>query len=70
MSIYRLKNLLAPRSLALVGASPRRGSVGSSVLRNILGAKFKGQFGLVNTRHAEVDGVATVRALSKLSFVP
>src|SRR6516164_10119128 len=70
MSIYRLKNLLAPRSLALVGASPRRGSVGRSVLRNILSAKFKGQFGLVNTRYAEVDGVATVRDLSKLPFVP
>ena len=70
MSIYRLKNLLAPRSLALVGASPRRGSVGRSVLRNILSAKFKGQFGLVNTRYAEVDGIATVRALGKLPFVP
>ena len=70
MSTYRLKNLLAPRSLALVGASPRRGSVGRSVLSNILGAKFKGQFGLVNTRYAEVDGVATVRDLSKLPFVP
>jgi acetyltransferase len=70
MSTYRLKNLLAPRSLALVGASPRRGSVGRSVLRNILGAKFKGQFGLVNTHYAEVDGVATVRALGKLPFVP
>ena len=70
MSTYRLKNLLAPRSLALVGASPRPASVGRSVLRNILGAKFKGQFGLVNSRHAEIDGVATVRALSKLPFVP
>ena len=70
MSTYRLKNLLAPRSLALVGASPRQASVGRSVLRNILGAKFEGQFGLVNTHYAEVDGVATVRGLSKLPFVP
>jgi acetyltransferase len=70
MSTYRLKNLLAPRSLALVGANPRQASVGRSVLRNILGAKFEGQFGLVNTHYAEVDGVATVRGLSKLPFVP
>ena len=48
MSTYRLKNLLAPRSLALVGASPRQGSVGGAVLRNIRNAKFKGEFGLVN----------------------
>lgn len=70
MSTYRLKNLLAPRSLALVGASPRQGSVGRSVLRNIRNAKFKGEFGLVNTHYAEVDGVTTVGNLSKLPFVP
>ena len=70
MSTYRLKNLLAPRSLALVGASPRRGSVGYSVLRNIRSARFKGEFGLVNTRYPEIDGVASVQSLSRLSFVP
>ena len=70
MSTYRLKNLLAPRSVALVGASPRQGSVGGSVLRNIRNAKFKGQFGLVNDHYAEIDGVATVRSLSQLPFVP
>src|SRR5271169_5426041 len=70
MSTYRLKNLLAPRSLALVGASPRQRSVGHAVLRNIRNAKFKGEFGLVNTHYAEIDGVATVQSLSKLPFVP
>ena len=70
MSIYRLKNLLSPRSVALVGASPRPASVGRAVLGNIQKAKFKGEFGLVNTRHAEIDGVATVESLSKLPFVP
>jgi acetyltransferase len=70
MSTYRLKNLLSPRSLALVGASQRQGSVGRSVLRNIRDAKFKGQFGLVNTHYAEVDGIAAVKSLGSLSFVP
>ncbi len=70
MSTYRLKNLLAPRSLALVGASPRQGSVGGSILRNIRNAKFKGEFGLVNSQYAEIDGVATVGSLNLLPFVP
>jgi acetyltransferase len=70
MSTYRLKNLLAPRSLALVGASPRAGSVGRSVLRNIREAKYKGEFGLVNARYPEIDGFASVETLSKLPFVP
>src|SRR5450631_3616788 len=70
MSTYRLKNLLSPRSLALVGGSPRPGSVGRAILANIHKAKFEGEFGLVNSHYAEIDGVAAVGSLGKLPFVP
>src|SRR5471030_2592392 len=70
MSTYRLKNLLSPHSVALVGASPRQGSVGRAILGNIHKAKFKGEFGLVNTHYAEIDGVAAVGSLGKLPFAP
>ena len=70
MSTYRLKNLLSPRSLALVGGSPRPGSVGRAILANIHKAKFEGEFGLVNSHYAEIDGVAAVGRLGKLPFVP
>jgi acetyltransferase len=70
MSTYRLKNLLLPRSVALIGASPRQGSVGRATLENIRNGKFKGEFGLVNSRYAEIDGVSAVCGLDKLPFVP
>jgi acetyltransferase len=70
MSTYRLKNLLSPRSLALIGASPRRGSVGRAILHNIHKAGFKGEFGLVNPHYADIDGIAAVGSLGKLPFVP
>jgi acetyltransferase len=70
MSTYRLKNLLSPRSVALVGASPRKGSVGRAILANLQKAEFKGELGLVNPRHAEIEGVAAVSSLGKLPFVP
>ena len=70
MSTYRLKNLFAPRSVALVGASPRQGSVGRAILNNIRKAQFKGEFALVNPRYGEIDGVATVGSLGKLAFAP
>ena len=70
MSTYRLKNLLSPRSVGLVGASPRQGSVGRAILRNILDTKFKGEFGLVNPHYAEIGGVSAVDHLDKLHFVP
>ena len=70
MSTYRLKNLLLPRSVALIGASSRPGSVGRAILGNIREAGFSGEFGLVNPRHAEIDGFATVAHLDQLPFVP
>src|SRR4249919_2603619 len=70
MSTYRLKNLLSPRSVALIGASPRHGSVGRAILNNIRQAQFKGEFGLVNPRYGEIDGVAPVDSLRKLAFEP
>jgi Anticodon binding domain of methionyl tRNA ligase/CoA binding domain len=70
MSTYRLKNLLSPGSVALVGASPRRVSVGRAVVENIRKAQFDGRFGLVNARYAEIGGVAAVASLDKLPFVP
>jgi acetyltransferase len=70
MSTYRLKKLLSPRSVALVGASPRQGSVGRAILGNIRKAQFKGEFGLVNSHYAEINGAASVSSLDKLPFVP
>src|SRR5215471_17302669 len=70
MSTYRLKSLLSPHSVALIGASPRRGSVGRAVLENIRKAQFNGPFGLVNTRYAEIDGVPAVASVDQLPFVP
>jgi acetyltransferase len=70
MSTYHLKKLLSPKSVALIGASPRQTSVGRAILLNIHKAKFKGEFGLVNTHYAEIEGVSTVDGIGKLPFVP
>ncbi len=70
MSTYRLKNLLSPRSVALVGASPRQTSVGRAILGNIRKANFKGEVGLVNKHYREIDGIAAVGSIGKLPFAP
>jgi acetyl-CoA synthetase len=48
--------LLAPRSVAVVGASERAGSYGDNVLRNIATAGFGGSVWAINPRHEEVHG--------------
>jgi acetyltransferase len=70
MSTYRLDRLLAPRSVALVGASPRPGSLGNAVLRNLSGAGFAGPIHLVNPRYAEIDGLPVAKSLRDLAEAP
>ena len=70
MSVYRLNRLLSPQSVALVGASPRHGSLGRAILTNILAAGFKGDVGVVNSRYSEIGGLRTAPSLAKLTFAP
>jgi acetyltransferase len=70
MSTYRLDKILAPRSVALVGGSPREGSVGHKILRNLREAGFAGPLHVVNPRHARIDGIATVRSIEQLGAAP
>jgi acetyltransferase len=41
VSSHHLEYLLAPQSLAVIGASDRAGSVGATVMRNVLGGGFR-----------------------------
>jgi acyl-CoA synthetase (NDP forming) len=70
MSTYRLDRLLAPRSIAVVGASPRDRSVGRSILRNVLAGGFRGPVQLVNPKYREIDGIAARRQLTDLQAPP
>ena len=70
MSTYRLEKIFAPRSIALVGASPRDASVGRKILRNLREAKFAGPLHLVNPRHSQIDGVVTVPRIDRLDHAP
>lgn len=51
-----LSSLLSPRAVAVIGASPRPGSVGGEILRNILRFGYRGAVYPVNPNHSEIDG--------------
>src|ERR1700692_1477772 len=70
MSTYRLDKLFAPRSVALVGASPRPTSPGRAALRNLRDAGFKGPIHLVNPHYEEIEGIRAVRSLDELPDAP
>jgi acetyltransferase len=66
MTTYRLDRMFAPRSVAVVGASPRERSVGRAILRNLKEAQFPGPIRLVNPRHKEIEGIAALGSIHDL----
>ena len=70
MSTYRLDKLFAPRSVAVVGASPRATSAGRAVIANLKAAGFAGALDVVNPRHPEIEGIGSVPSFAELSQPP
>jgi acetyltransferase len=70
MSIRNLDALLTPRTVAVVGASNRPGSVGATVWRNLCVAEFKGTLLPVNPKYRELDGIAVAPGSLKLAARP
>lgn len=70
MATHRLDPLLRPRSLAIVGASRRPGSVGHTLVRQALRGGFNGDLWAVNPKYAEIEGVACYPTLADLPAAP
>jgi acetyltransferase len=70
MSTYRLDRLFAPRSIAIVGASPHERSVGRSILRNVIAGGFEGAVHLVNSHYPQIDGLPAVASVAALPDIP
>ena len=54
--VASLRHIFAPESVAVIGASRRRGTVGRAILDNIRAAGYRGRLYVVNPRAAQVGG--------------
>jgi len=70
MSIRHLDRLLSPRSVVVVGASNRPGSVGATVWRNLRAGTFAGPVFGVNPNRPELDGVPLAARVCDLPEPP
>ncbi|MGH6946470.1 MAG: acetate--CoA ligase family protein [Kiloniellales bacterium] len=57
MRKHRLDPLLRPKSLVLVGASPRKPSVGATLVKHARSGGYKGRLYAINPRHREIEGI-------------
>ena len=70
MTQRNLDRAFKPRSVAIVGASPREGSVGRVVLENIRSGGFGGAIYPVNLKYDDVLGLKCYRRLADLPEAP
>ena len=64
--VASLQHVLWPASVAVVGASRRRGTVGREILHNIVTGGFSGQVYPVNPRAAALDGLRCLASVDDL----
>ncbi len=70
MTIRNLGQLLAPKSVALIGASMKEGSVGLITARNLLRGGFGGPIWLVNPRYRDIEGHPCYPSIAALPAAP
>ncbi len=70
MTIRNLDRVLAPRRVAVIGASSRARAVGHLVLANMRAAGFTGTLMPVNPRESEIDGIPVWRDIPSLPEDP
>ena len=70
MSIRNLDAIFRPHAIALIGASPREGSVGFVTAKNLLAAGFGGPIYFVNPKHADIAGTPCYPDVKSLPATP
>ena len=68
--VASLEPLLAPRSVAVIGAGHRPGSIGRFILLNIRDAGFTGSLYAVNPHRADIEGIPSAPTLAALPEAP
>jgi acetyltransferase len=60
---YSLDAMFTPGSVAVIGATDRPGTVGRTVLENLIHGRFSGKVYAVNAKHEEVLGLKAYRSI-------
>ena len=70
MSVRNLQHLFAPRSVALIGASARPGSMGATLLANLQGGGFNGKLFAVNPKYDQLGDMPCYASVADLPEAP
>ncbi len=65
-AVAAVKSFLEPRSVAVIGASRHRGTVGGEILHNLLAAEFRGPVYAVNDKADVVQSLPAYRSVAEI----
>jgi acyl-CoA synthetase (NDP forming)/GNAT superfamily N-acetyltransferase len=68
--VASLRHLLAPSSVAIIGASRKPTGVGHAILRNIIAAGFAGAVYVINSHATSIEGVPCLPSVAALPQPP
>ena len=63
MSIHNLEKIFKPDSLAIIGASEKKGSIGYSIVKNIITSGYKGKIFPVNPMYQSINGLQSFNSV-------
>ncbi|MGD8761881.1 MAG: bifunctional acetate--CoA ligase family protein/GNAT family N-acetyltransferase [Desulfobacteraceae bacterium] len=66
MGIENLDKIFQPNSIAVVGASERKGSIGAALMRNLIERGFPGDIFPINPKHNKIWGKSACPSISDL----
>ncbi|MEJ2285914.1 MAG: acetate--CoA ligase family protein, partial [Desulfobacterales bacterium] len=66
MSVENMDKLFQPKSIAVVGASERQGSVGAALMRNLLDRGFPGDIYPINPNHNQIWNLSAYPSIKDL----
>jgi acetyltransferase len=66
LGIENLRRIFNPKTIAVIGASEREGSIGAKLLRNLTGAGYTGAVFPVNPFRQAVQGIAAYPSVGKI----
>jgi acetyltransferase len=65
LSLQNLDMIFKPASVALIGASGKKGTIGWAILKNLIDAGYEGIIVPVNPNYAEVQGIKAYPSISE-----
>jgi acetyl coenzyme A synthetase (ADP forming)-like protein len=65
-AVAAVRSILEPRSIAVIGASRRRGTVGGELLHNVIAGGYGGEVYAVNDHANGVQGLRAYRSMSEI----